>query len=582
MAMLDRYDISNLPAPMSRGEKLLYKIAVGETDLSDVPGYLSRYEELLKYLIENGGIIGGDFEYVLYTINQSLYTLYTTAEKPVKSAILKGNTLVNLVANPTHTFTQTSTINETWKEVNKYFTVGLQVGKTYIALWDMTWTNSEYTPTPAAFCFRNKDNEGIGRYSQLPSGKYYCKVTIDRSVSTPTMFRFHTSLSTAIENTLTVSNFIVLEYQEGMENWDIPYFTGMQSVKMPVLTTTDKSPTIIPFDVLENAEFKNVGGFTSIPLPYELVDVKCIIKIREDYPHNIKFQIGDIEFTDTGDTLIKGKEYVKYISAMNDIRIYNWADIINGNGKEPFLNALKDGSISITLLKDGCKLYPYYGNDIKTNILTVNEDVELGGVGKVQDELNCLTGEVIIRTGIYTYKGEIEPYFNQSIGGYVAYVMANANVTLSTGIISDKFINRSFTNNDTGVYGNNNGAFYFFDKLVTSAQEFKEKYIGTNFRFELKEESIKTVDLTTVDQDNKPTQLGTFENITHVSLESAGLIPEVEMEVATRISKELASASPLMDDISTKQEQLNTTVDEQSNNVDATMIATTEIFEETL
>ena len=37
-----------------------------------------------------------------------------------------------------------------------------------------------------------------------------------------------------------------------------------------------------------------------------------------------------------------------------------------------------------------------------------------------------------------------------------------------------------------------------------------------------------------------------------------------------------------MDDISTEQEQLNTTVNEQSENVDATMIATTEIFEETL
>ena len=37
-----------------------------------------------------------------------------------------------------------------------------------------------------------------------------------------------------------------------------------------------------------------------------------------------------------------------------------------------------------------------------------------------------------------------------------------------------------------------------------------------------------------------------------------------------------------MDDISTNQQQLETTVDEQSNNVDATMIATTEIYEETL
>ena len=67
-----------------------------------------------------------------------------------------------------------------------------------------------------------------------------------------------------------------------------------------------------------------------------------------------------------------------------------------------------------------------------------------------------------------------------------------------------------------------------------------------------------------------------------MSLEAENLIPEVEMEVATHISTELASASPLMDDISTKQERLSTTIDEQSENVDATMIATTEIFEEIL
>ena len=96
------------------------------------------------------------------------------------------------------------------------------------------------------------------------------------------------------------------------------------------------------------------------------------------------------------------------------------------------------------------------------------------------------------------------------------------------------------------------------------------------------EESVKTVDLSVVDQDNQPTQLGTFENMTHVSLEAENLIPEVEMEVATRISTELASASPLMDDISIEHQQLETTVDEQSNNVDATMFAITEIFEETL
>ena len=36
-------------------------------------------------------------------------------------------------------------------------------------------------------------------------------------------------------------NPIMVEYQEGMENWDISYFEGVQSVKMPVLTTTGKN-----------------------------------------------------------------------------------------------------------------------------------------------------------------------------------------------------------------------------------------------------------------------------------------------------------------------------------------------------
>ena len=45
-----------------------------------------------------GGAGGNiDIEYVLYTLSTEFNTLYNTAEKPVKSAILKGNTLVNLV-----------------------------------------------------------------------------------------------------------------------------------------------------------------------------------------------------------------------------------------------------------------------------------------------------------------------------------------------------------------------------------------------------------------------------------------------------------------------------------------------------
>ena len=357
MAMLDRYDISNLPAPMSRGEKLLYKIAVGETDLSDVPGYLSRYEELLKYLIENGGISGGDFEYVLYTLNQSLSTLYTTEEKPVKSAILKGNTDENLqsVKMPVLTIT----------------------GKN---LFD----------------------------GELEKGG----LSIDTGLPNSTQLNRHRSKN---------------------------YTKVKSSTKYAVYNNYSSTVGIREFD-----EDYNLVSWSSLSSSYA--------------------------FTTSNKT-----KYLKFI--------------INNTNDDNLLQ-LEEGSVAT-------QYEPF-----KSNILTVNEDVTFRSNGDICDELNLLTRQLTQRIG-------------------------------------------------------EDGAV-------------------------LSQEVVKTVDLTVVDQDNQPTELGTFENVTYVSLEAENLIPEVEMEVATRISEELASASPLMDDISTKQEKFNTTIDEQSENVDATMIATTEIYEEIL
>lgn len=54
-------------------------------------------------MVENGGF--GNFEYVLYTLNTALSTLYLTKEKPIKSAILKGQTLVNLLETKKEKYT---------------------------------------------------------------------------------------------------------------------------------------------------------------------------------------------------------------------------------------------------------------------------------------------------------------------------------------------------------------------------------------------------------------------------------------------------------------------------------------------
>ena len=38
--------------------------------------------------------------------------------------------------------------------------------------------------------------------------------------------RIHATVSDSLINTVTVKGLKVLEYQQGMENWDIPYFEG--------------------------------------------------------------------------------------------------------------------------------------------------------------------------------------------------------------------------------------------------------------------------------------------------------------------------------------------------------------------
>ena len=258
MAMLDRYDISNLPAPMSRGEKLLYKIAVGETDLSDVPGYLSRYEELLKYLIENGGISGGDFEYVLYTLNQSLYTLYTTAEKPVKRAILKGQTLLNIDSyNDGSDFYNFGadyidedgfiqlTARGAWINAHTHNKGLVKPNTKYAIIVDIKENTLDSSTSNALKICTNTDTlesvwsdiNGIEIAGGVTGRLFFTATTSDKVSGVKMLQRAY--VGSALKTGHIKYRWMIIEYQKGMENWDIPYFRGMTSVKMPVLTTSN-------------------------------------------------------------------------------------------------------------------------------------------------------------------------------------------------------------------------------------------------------------------------------------------------------------------------------------------------------
>lgn len=272
LAILDG-NISDLPQPQSRSEVLLDKLARGEFDLSDVEPIQSSYELLLAYLIKNGGI--GNIDYVLYEFSEAMKTMYNTVEKPFKSLELSGNTLVNCVLEDTENDDYTSfdkdysgtsfTINGTSEGAIKS---AILSGKTLVNLVNDV-TSNEVGNYNNSHCkinvIRNLQNEtltiifnvtsleipdgadGILRIGGGWSGQIRHNPTLGinkvlynyNQTSNSWLGVFSNSEAYNLGQRITISDVMVLEGD--YTNVDIPYFEGMQSVEMPVLTTTGKN-----------------------------------------------------------------------------------------------------------------------------------------------------------------------------------------------------------------------------------------------------------------------------------------------------------------------------------------------------
>ena len=221
------------------------------------------------------------------------------------------------------------------------------------------------------------------------------------------------------------------------------------------------------------------------------------------------------------------------------------------------------------------------------NVVTMSFKRDLNKIA-MEIQANCLNSETDLKAGIDCYKQAIP---NHTITSRYAIPIWKAfGIDVENGYgLSDKI---PYEQNDVDklhfkIGDQRNVCFIYvpISELKTDDDAgFVEWAKNKNFKMILKRTTptTKTVDLTTVNQDGNETKLGTFDDTTHVLLQSEGVpIQKASLTVKTKIPS-ASSTSLLMDDISTNQQQLETTVDEQSNNVDATMIATTEIYEETL
>ena len=376
------------------------------------PKLCDYQSEWLNYINESPI---GEFPYET-VINVTEATVNNVVPYAYKSASLKGNTLVNIAtkhhggSNEAGEVLMTPTL---LKANTKYYikVIDNEFNLTKVSFRTKDWTDRWYYATNGDVILTTPSQTEFNNFMYLTSNvtKNGKEVEIDDT----------------IRDRL---KWIICEYQEGIENWDIPYFEGIQSVQVPVLTTSNEDGT-------------------------------------------------------------------------------------------------------------------------KTNILTVNEEVELRGIGDVKDELDLLTGEVTERIGEVVLDGSQNLAITQTGENTIRYqYVFNDKSYGFTNVVSDILSTANVFANDieciSGVNNNSNIMFRLSKEKATNVQECKQ-YLQQNpitVHYERITPTIKTVDLTIVNQDGKNVSLKPIEGTMHLSTSSETIKPLFSGEIPVEaITQNLAS-----------------------------------------
>lgn len=319
-----------------------------------------------------------------------------------------------------------------------------------------------------------------------------------------------------------------------------PYFDGMQSVKMPVLTTTGKNlvdTTSMWFDgyASNSSEIRKsnstkslickVKPNTTYTFTRTQITNRCVISsfkgnhkdlptTKQLYSDNASYTEKSVKFTTLDDT-----EYVI---------IYVHHEPTTPNGwVEHGIYQLEEGSTATTY------------EPFKSNILSTPEDVVLGKVEEFEDTINTTNGELIIKTKEISYTdSKIKPvaYISKPNSFYLRFI--DKNPTKEKLIISDTIMQTnnwgSFMNNNSLCsYSLANANLYITIPNATTVEDADAFLTELNptFRYVLAESTIKTVDL--MPSGTHPSTTPYCWKNGHIQLSSSGLLPSLEYSVVT-------------------------------------------------
>ena len=335
------------------------------------------------------------------------------------------------------------------------------------------------------------------------------------------------------------------------------------SVKMPVLTTTGKN--LYPYgDLTMNNPTTNVWYYTN----------------------GKPSRFGSAcKRTDGGNWFYLEKGVYKYQSisenVQTNIALVGEGEKIYGSGKEIpsgwYVFRFKTKSESVDYVKisqiqleKGSTTTPY--EPYKSNILTVNEPVELREIGEVKDELNLVTGELTARIGEVVLDGsEVWSAWRENDNSY-GFALRNYKIDFKPSSIPlcNRLVGANYSYMYDGIIskgialytGNSTTGYSIFIRLpkteCTGLEDFKTKLQANplTVQYELAIPIIKTVVLS----DNV---VYSYDEVTHYdcSSEEGSLIPTAALTVPTNVNAVISNQHTTIQE---QTEQINTLEEENA------------------
>lgn len=447
----------------------------------------------------------------------------------VKSAILSGNTLVNLAKTTSHNFAQGRTPVQN-------LSYSLKTGITYTIIINVISVDA-----PNGIYIRlAKNNDNYTQLNMTLKSTGLHKTTITPAID---FNQFAPYVQLSDYNSGLYASYNQLMIVEGdYTNIDIPYFEGMQSVKMPVLTTTGKNlfdgfieKGVYAATSLDKANDSS-GTRYIINEPFTVEKIQYAISIADDYQIFVRCFKNRV--------LIKDGAWVNQVTFDNTNGNYDKITIVI----RKMDNSIIDENILFKLQIEQGKVATSY-EPYKSNILSTSEDVTLRGIGDVRDTLDCLTGEVTERISEVVLAGSENWNINYqgnsdlitfSLNQFPTNIAEHSFNNCKNFLISDSLPIVTDYQNNKGILSHRIGGNHWVVITVNRSDLISEDVVGfkhflsTNpvtIQYQLATESIKTVDL--MPSGTHPSTTPYCWKNGHIQLSSSGLLPNLEYSVVT-------------------------------------------------